>query len=236
MFGELNKERLAIQKEFEERREALEHETTAARSKVEEDALRQKEELNQQREQDEMRLEERMALLEQREQALDDRQHMHARRDLRQQIAKNFKEKVRKPAVSPRASYLRMIVFSATLVVGIAFAYAAFYTFREMPGIYDMPLWIAISWILRSTIFTVLALETIMEVGEKENTEVPDAWVEGVCRDLFSEKGGPGSGGVPSNVVSMLLDSVSGAKLGPDGAELKMGGRGARRLARRLEQ
>ena len=232
MFGDLNKERLAIQKEYEERREALERETETARSKVEDDANRQKEELNHQRERDEKRFEERMAQLDRREQALDDRQHMHVRRELRQQIAKNFKGQVRGPAVSGRASILRLAVFGSTLAVGAIFSYAAFYTFREMPEMYDMPLWITISWIIRSTLFTVLAvgfvtyainwirilylddvrvaresekngndidrasfvIETIMEVGEKGNTEVPDAWIEGVCRNLFSEKGGLGSG------------------------------------------
>ena len=138
----------------------------------------------------------------------------------------------------------------------------AYLTFQETPidfnsGSYasDLPLWVSLSWIVRSTVFSVLAvgfftyainwlrilylddvrfsresekngndidrasfvIETILEVGEKENTEVPEAWVEGVCRNLFLEKGGSGSGALPSNVVSMLLESVSGAKLGPEG-------------------
>ena len=274
MFGDLNKERLAIQKEFEERREALEHETDAARSKVEDDAVRQRKELNQQRERDEKRLEERLAQLEQREEAFDDRQHMHARRDLRKQIANKFRDTVGRPIVSKNASVLRILVFFATLIAGGFSGVIAYLTFQEMPTTSGLPSWVLWSWVFRSTVFSILAvgfftyaiywlrilylddvrfsresekygddidrasfvIETILEVGEKENAAVPDAWIEGVCRNLFLEKGGAGSGTLPSNVVSILLDSISGAKVGPEGTELKMGRWGARRLSRKLEQ
>lgn len=77
-------------------------------------------------------------------------------------------------------------------------------------------------------------IETIMEVGEKENVEVPEAWVEGVCQNLFGDKSDDIYGAVPSNVASMLLDSIDGAKIGPEGAEVNIKRRGARRLARKF--
>ena len=77
-------------------------------------------------------------------------------------------------------------------------------------------------------------IETIMEVGDKDGATVPDAWVEGVCRNLFSEAETDRYGKVPSGAMAMLLDVVSGAKFGPDGAEVSMNRRGARRASKAL--
>ncbi len=63
-------------------------------------------------------------------------------------------------------------------------------------------------------------IETILEVGEKEKIPVPDAWIEGVCRNLFTEAGETRHGNVPDNVAEMLLQSVTGAKFGPEGTEV----------------
>ncbi len=75
-------------------------------------------------------------------------------------------------------------------------------------------------------------IETLMEVGEKEKVDVPDAWVEGVCRNLFADKGESGGGKAPSDAVTVLLEAISGAKIGPDGTEISMDRRGARKLAK----
>ena len=75
-------------------------------------------------------------------------------------------------------------------------------------------------------------IETLMEVGEKEKVDVPDAWVEGVCRNLFSDTGDGSSGKVSSDAVTMLLEAISGAKIGPDGTEFSLDRRGARKLAK----
>ena len=78
-------------------------------------------------------------------------------------------------------------------------------------------------------------IETIMEVGEKEQASVPDAWVEGVCRNLFTDKSEDGYGKVPPNVAAMLFESIGGAKFGTEGTEVTMGRRDARRFAKKLE-
>ena len=75
-------------------------------------------------------------------------------------------------------------------------------------------------------------IETLMEVGEKEKVDVPDAWVEGVCRNLFADRGEGGGSKVPSDAVTLLLEAISGAKIGPDGTEISVDRRGARRLAK----
>ena len=75
-------------------------------------------------------------------------------------------------------------------------------------------------------------IETLIEVGEKESVDVPDAWVKGVCRNLFADKGGETGSKAPSDAVTMLLEAISGAKIGPDGTEFSLDRRGARKLAR----
>ena len=75
-------------------------------------------------------------------------------------------------------------------------------------------------------------IETLIEVGEKESVDVPDAWVEGVCRNLFADKGGGTGSKAPSDAVTMLLEAISGAKFGPDGTEFSLDRRGAKKLAK----
>ena len=77
-------------------------------------------------------------------------------------------------------------------------------------------------------------IETIMEVGEKEEMQVPNAWIEGVCRNLFTDKDDEGYGKVPSNAAAMLLESIAGARIGPEGTEITVDRRGARRLSKQL--
>ena len=76
-------------------------------------------------------------------------------------------------------------------------------------------------------------IETIMEVGEKEDMQVPDAWVDGVCRNLFEDDAGRSADDAPNHALAALFETVSGAKFGPDGAEFSIGRRDARRFAKR---
>ena len=77
-------------------------------------------------------------------------------------------------------------------------------------------------------------IETIMEVGEKEKMQVPDAWVDGVCRNLFRNNADDTSGNSPANIMAMLFESISGAKIGPEGTEVSMSRRDARRMAKKM--
>jgi len=76
-------------------------------------------------------------------------------------------------------------------------------------------------------------IETIMEVGDKENMQVPDAWVDGVCRNLFEDSAERGTDNTLNHALAALFETISGAKFGPDGAELSMGRREARRFAKK---
>lgn len=242
---------------------------------------------------------------EKRGQELDDRSYMGARRELRQQIAEGFKNRIKKPVVSGQALFLRWAVFSLAMAAGLVAGYMGVESYKdlnkhveyiqefeknliegiggevevadielekvtkllkliqELQRIEDASLLGYASFIgliLRGTILLLLGfgfvayainwlrlahlddvrtlryyesygydidrasfvIETIMEVGEKETTDVPDAWVEGVCRNLFSDKGDDNYGKMPSNAAAMLFESITGAKFGPEGTEVTM--------------
>ena len=80
------------------------------------------------------------------------------------------------------------------------------------------------------------AIETIMEISsEKEGVPAPDAWIEGVCRNLFrSDVGDRAEGGQQADAFIELLRSISNASVGPNGAEVTLDRRGSRRLAKRI--
>ena len=80
------------------------------------------------------------------------------------------------------------------------------------------------------------AIETIMEISsEKEGVTAPEAWIEGVCRNLFrSDVGDRTEGGQQTDAFIELLRSISSASVGPNGAEVTLDRRGGRRLAKKM--
>lgn len=80
------------------------------------------------------------------------------------------------------------------------------------------------------------AIETIMEISsEKEGVPAPDAWIEGVCRNLFrSDVGDRVDEGQQTDAFIELLKSISSASVGPNGAEVTLDRRGGRRLAKKM--
>ena len=82
------------------------------------------------------------------------------------------------------------------------------------------------------------AIETVMEFGrEKEGLTAPEAWIEGVCRNLFrSDFGDQGKEIHQSDALVELLKSISSASVGPNGARVRLDRRGSRRLANRMSK
>ncbi len=66
--------------------------------------------------------------LARREQELDDREHKHARRNLREQITRTFNQRMAEPVVSSRASRIRWTVFLLTLCTGTGLGWLGFAT------------------------------------------------------------------------------------------------------------
>ena len=77
-------------------------------------------------------------------------------------------------------------------------------------------------------------IETIMEVGERDNMRVPDTWVDGVCRNLFHDRADHNPDETSSNALAALFETIAGARLGPDGAEVTVDRRGARKIAKKM--
>ena len=276
MLRDLAEERAEFRKEHEERRQSLEQEREADKKQVKEEARHRKVEFDLYQHEELEKLKQREDEVEKREKDLDDRQHMHARRELRQQITEGFKRRLGEPVVSGRTSTIRWAVFGLTIIAGLGIGYVGIENFQDLISVKDkneLPTWVLVGWVLRGTVSLFLAvgfivyainwlrivylddvrtarryesygndidrasfvIETIMEVGEKEQASVPDAWVEGVCRNLFTDKSESGYGKVPPNVAAMLFESIGGAKFGPEGAEVTMRRRDARRFAKKLE-
>ena len=222
-----------IRKEIEERRRELEWQHAAERGSILKEAEDAKKEFVDFRTQEELRLRQKVDELAQREKALDDRHHMHARRELRQQITDNIKRRIQQPLVSKRTSVLRWTVFGLTLTVGLIMGYYGVLgigteifdiqevfgkeTFSEFSYIgfsiqRGVLLFLSVGFIAYSINWLRLVylddvrmerryesysndidrasfvIETIMEVGEKKDMEAPEAWIEGVCRNLFLKK------------------------------------------------
>ena len=80
------------------------------------------------------------------------------------------------------------------------------------------------------------AIETIMEISsEKEGVTAPEAWIEGVCRNLFrSDVGDKAESSSQADAFIELLRSISSASVGPNGAEVTLDRKGGKRLAKTI--
>ncbi len=275
MLTGLAEERTQFRERFEAERAAAREEYTTKKRELENAAAGLREEFNEHKAQEDADLIRRQEELEQREQDLDNRQHMHARRDLREKISEDFRSRIGNPVVSGSASRMRWLVFLLTLMSGLGIGFFGIQNFAEMVaagGDQGAGDWLTVSYAARSIVLTVVAVgfiayainwlrtvylddvraqrryekyghdidrasfvvETIMEVGDKENMQVPDAWIDGVCRNLFHESADRNSDESPSSALAALFESIAGAKFGPSGTELTMERRDARGLAKKV--
>ena len=258
MLNDLVETRIEFEAGFKERHEKLEIHHQAALDQLEIQDKKRKQAFHEEKSRKEKALQEKEEKLEMRAQELDDREHKHARRDLREQITENFERRLAEPVIPRRTSKIRWAVFGLTLIVGLALGWLGFDTLGKTQSPGNSFTWPEISLLVRGVLSIFLAvgfvayavnwlkafylddvrtgrryesyrhdidrasfiIETILEVGEKEKIPVPDAWIEGVCRNLFTEAGETRHGNVPDNVAEMLLQSVTGAKFGPEGTEV----------------
>ena len=274
MLAGLADERKKFREESEEERKAARVEYALEQGRLEKVGEDQRKEFDAYKQQEEGRLQQQREELDRREQDLDNRQHMHARRELRERISDDFKARAVKPVVSRSAFRMRWLVFVLTLAAGVGIGVFGIESFGELTaagGNEAAPGWLTITHAVRSVVLIALAvgfvayaiswlraiylddvraerryekygydidrasfvIETIMEVGDKENMQVPDAWVDGVCRNLFQDSADRSPDNNPNHALAALFETISGAKFGPDGAELSMGRRDARRFAKK---
>jgi hypothetical protein len=74
------------------------------------------------------------------------------------------------------------------------------------------------------------AIETILDMSKKDGAELPAAWVQGVCRDLFSF-GATREDPTALQALGAIMDVAAGAEVGTDGAKITLNRRGARAVA-----
>ena len=73
-----------------------------------------------------------------------------------------------------------------------------------------------------------------MDVGKQGNMQVPDAWVDGICRNLFHDRTVRDPDASSSNALAALFEVVAGAKFGPEVTEVTVDRRGARKIAKKF--
>ena len=272
----LGDDRAEFRKTFEEERQNAIKDYQTAKKNLESEDNQKRQEFDSYKSNENDKLQKKIEELNKREENLDDRQYMHSRRELRNQITKNFKDRVGKPVVSPRAWYIQWLIFGMTLIAGIIAGYFSFESYQDLLVVEYSPedQWKTIGLSFRLATLTIAAvgfifyainwlkgiyidhvrtdrgyesfgndidrasfvIETILEVGEKEQAAVPDTWIAGVCRNLFTDKGNDSYDTASSNLATILLESISGAKFRSDGAEINIKGRGARKMAKKIKK
>lgn len=78
------------------------------------------------------------------------------------------------------------------------------------------------------------AIETILEASSKEGVQIPDIMIQGVSRNLFGAEEKKDE--AKSDALAELLRSSAKVRVGADGAEFSINGRGAVKLAKELEE
>ena len=268
--------RAEFRKTFEEERQNANKDYQTAKENLESEDNQRRQEFDSYKSNENDKLQNKIEELNKREENLDDRQYMHSRRELRNQITKNFKDRVGKPVVSPRAWYIQWLIFGMTVIAGIVAGYFSFESYQDLLVVEYSPedqwktiglsfrlatltiatvgfIFYAINWLKGIYIDHVrtergyesygndidrasFVIETILEVGEKKHAAVPDTWIAGVCRNLFTEKGNDSYDTASSNLAAIILESISGAKFRSNGSEINIKSRGARKIAKKIKK
>lgn len=103
MLTGLSDERKQFREEAAAQRTKALEEYEAEKQHLTDHAARQQKQIDTYKAQEEANLQRRSEDLDRRERELDDRQHMHARRDLRETISEEFKARINRPVVSRSA-------------------------------------------------------------------------------------------------------------------------------------
>jgi hypothetical protein len=74
-------------------------------------------------------------------------------------------------------------------------------------------------------------VETILQMNSAEKSEVPDEWLEAVCRDLFVTTAQSREESRPLDAFAALFDATAKARIGTNGLEFEIDRKGAKKLA-----
>lgn len=74
-------------------------------------------------------------------------------------------------------------------------------------------------------------IETVLEVKQEHESDVPQEWIEGVTRGLFADSGARSSTDEGIQALKALLGFSASASFGPEGPQVELNRKGAKRLA-----
>jgi hypothetical protein len=78
------------------------------------------------------------------------------------------------------------------------------------------------------------SIETLIEMSKTEGAQVPAAWVDGACRDLFSQSSHRDDP-TALQALGALMDVAAGAEVGPEGARITLNRKGTRQVGRQAQ-
>lgn len=287
-FAQLNEQLTEINTNSLKRRAELEDEFAAKREQAEE-------ELRQRAEKLELDYRLRFEDLEARQKTLDDRDHIHARRELRTHITDMIAKQIEGDIIPRKASLISRGVLALLMVGAVVcglLSGVSLYEFSELTHLASLSAttneqaqehayavaqiqsgfhWIllirsfvsgavalgfllyAISWLkglYNDEVRTrrelqryatdlnraSWAIETIMEAKASGDVVIPDAVMVSVTKNLFEAPGSrKASEDTSANALADLLRTSAKARFGTQGAEFELTGRGANKLADRLD-
>jgi hypothetical protein len=74
-------------------------------------------------------------------------------------------------------------------------------------------------------------VETILQMNAVEESQVPEQWLEAVCRDLFASSAERGDDRASLEAFAALFDATAKARIGTSGIEFEIDRKGAKKLA-----
>lgn len=158
LISGLKEERESLIAEHNQRLMMLEKEHNEKETKLIAETNKHKIELTNELNKKRTTLENERHALSARSKKLDDREHMHVRRELRDQISKEYKARKQESVVSSNASNLGIMVFVLTFLFGIVGIVYGAYSFTDMGNSFS---WKNIAVAIRSSLSFIVGVSFI---------------------------------------------------------------------------
>jgi DNA-binding transcriptional MerR regulator len=208
--------------------------------------------------------------IEDKRRELDDRDNVHVRRELRERITNQLKQRLKEPLVTKTPATVRNTVVILCVGASAFLFWFAFQSQQQIGSTTDVIekwaivlktlfagagaagfLVYAISWLRRVYMDDVQlersleryaldidraswSIETLIEMSKTEGAQVPAAWVDGACRDLFSQSSHRDDP-TALQALGALMDVAAGAEVGPEGARITLNRKGTRQVGRQAQ-
>lgn len=273
MLEDADRQRQKLESDYNDKHLRLQEQTAADRKKVEEFASAEKEKIALLSEE-----------LETAQKELDDRDHMHVRRELRAKISEDIENRVSEALLPKSARITNVIIILFTVGCAIVSAFFAYQSYEEFAALLTYEItentpaienigWLIVAMAVRGSLASIVSIgfliyalswmrrnyleniqtsndlqryaldinraswtiETIMEIKAKDEVDLPNKWIEGVCYGLFRNAGGEKTDMTPLDAWGALLNVSGKAEYGPDGPRMEFNRGQAKKLAKGSE-